>query len=164
MARRTGKRRRLRNRQGHVRATKGSRRRDKSPRKRRFIVVAFAAIALIGIAVYQVVGRNKAAGPTVDVRVPAFTALAQQGARHFDISCAGCHGEYAKGTGTGPPLVHRIYEPSHHGDNAIGRAVRLGVRPHHWRFGPMPKVEVSDRALESIIAYIRELQRANGIR
>ena len=74
------------------------------------------------------------------------------------------HGSYAGGTANGPPLVHRFYEPSHHGDAAIRLAVRRGVSPHHWKFGPMPKIDVSDRQLDGIIAFVRELQRVNGIR
>jgi len=38
-----------------------------------------------------------------------------------------------------------------------------GVR--HWRFGDMPPVEgLSRRDVAAIVAYVRELQRANGIR
>jgi hypothetical protein len=43
-------------------------------------------------------------------------------------------------------------------------AVKNGVRAHHWRFGDMPPVEgVSDEDATKIVAYVRELQRANGI-
>lgn len=47
---------------------------------------------------------------------------------------------------------------------AFVRAAREGVRAHHWRFGDMPPVEgVSDADLAGIIAFVREVQRANGI-
>jgi len=40
----------------------------------------------------------------------------------------------------------------------------MGVRGHHWPFGDMPPVEGVTRGdVTMIIAYIRELQRANGI-
>jgi hypothetical protein len=40
----------------------------------------------------------------------------------------------------------------------------MGVQAHHWRFGNMPPVEGITRAeVATIITYIRELQRANGI-
>ena len=67
--------------------------------------------------------------------------------------------------GIAPPLVHRIYEPSHHGDMAFVLAARNGVRAHHWPFGDMPPVgqPLTDGELAAIIAYVRELQRANGI-
>ena len=49
-------------------------------------------------------------------------------------------------------------------DVAFVRAAKLGVRQHHWRFGNMPPVDgIKDQELASIIFYIRELQRANGI-
>jgi mono/diheme cytochrome c family protein len=129
-----------------------------------FLAIGVVVLAIAGVAAYVFVGKRSGDGPTVDVRVPELSSLAQRGARAFEASCAGCHGSYAAGTATGPPLVHRFYEPSHHGDSAIRRAARLGVQPHHWRFGPMPKVDVSDRQLEDIVAFVRELQRANGIR
>ena len=99
----------------------------------------------------------------MEVEVPPLSAQAALGARAFTASCASCHGPDAGGSDSGPPLVHRIYKPSHHGDAAIRRAVRLGVRPHHWRFRPMPPVKVPDHSLDAIIAYLREVQRANGI-
>lgn len=66
--------------------------------------------------------------------------------------------------GFGPPLVHKIYEPSHHGDAAFQVAAAQGVRAHHWRFGNMPPQDgVTAGDVTAIIAYVRELQRANGI-
>ncbi len=64
----------------------------------------------------------------------------------------------------GPPLVHKIYEPSHHADAAFMRAVQYGVQAHHWNFGNMPKQGgLTDGDVKSVIHYIRELQRTNGI-
>ena len=66
--------------------------------------------------------------------------------------------------GAGPPLIHVIYEPSHHADETFQRAVALGVRSHHWRFGNMPPVKGLTRGdVAMVITYIREIQRANGI-
>ena len=63
-----------------------------------------------------------------------------------------------------PPLVHKIYEPSHHGDEAFYRAVSNGVRSHHWDFGNMPPIEGLTRAdVGTIVAYVRALQSENGI-
>jgi mono/diheme cytochrome c family protein len=98
-------------------------------------------------------------GPTA--RRPE-TAL--PGALVFAEKCAICHGPAASGTDKGPPLVHRIYEPSHHDDESIRRAVRVGVAQHHWTFGAMaPVPAVSDGEIEQVIAYVRALQRAAGI-
>jgi mono/diheme cytochrome c family protein len=87
-----------------------------------------------------------------------------EGERLFTESCARCHGARASGTESGPPLVHRIYEPSHHADFAFQQAARLGVRAHHWRFGDMPPVTgVDTAAVGRIIGYVRWLQRKAGI-
>ncbi len=102
----------------------------------------------------------------VDVKLPAtLSADAEIGRRGFDAKCAACHGARAAGTeGTAPPLVHKIYEPSHHGDESFQIAVARGVRAHHWPFGDMAPVDGLTRAdVTAITTYIRELQRANGI-
>jgi len=94
-----------------------------------------------------------------------FSDKADIGQVGFNAKCAACHGVNAAGKdGVAPPLVHKIYEPSHHGDESFQRAAALGVRAHHWPFGNMPAVEGVTRGdVKMITAYIRELQRANGI-
>ena len=104
------------------------------------------------------------ASPPAEVRVPELSPMAQAGQAAFNVNCVLCHGPNASGTGLGPPLVHRIYEPGHHGDFSIRSAVRNGVPSHHWPFGDMPAIPgVSDADVENIICYLRELQRANDI-
>jgi cytochrome c len=105
-------------------------------------------------------------GALADVLVPeTLSQNARIGLLGYEAKCAACHGANAAGQdGVAPPLVHIIYEPSHHGDEAFQRAAKLGVRAHHWRFGDMPPVDGLTRAdVKMIIGYIRELQRANGI-
>jgi len=99
---------------------------------------------------------SKAAGPTpVDM---------QAGEAKFLANCAACHGQAGVGTAQGPPLVHKIYEPNHHGDAAFQRAVANGVRAHHWEFGNMPKLDsVTPADVEQIVQYVRWLQRQAGI-
>lgn len=109
----------------------------------------------------------EAGGPIAEVVIPAaFSANAQIGQRVFEASCAFCHGVNAAGqNGVAPPLVHRIYEPSHHSDAAFVNAARNGVRSHHWEFGNMPPVPgLNDAEIGYIARYIRELQLENGIR
>jgi mono/diheme cytochrome c family protein len=104
--------------------------------------------------------------PMVEVVVPAsLTELEAEGERSFIALCAACHGMNAAGRdGMAPPLVHPIYRPRHHADEAFHIAVRHGVRAHHWRFGDMPRIEdVTRTEVDNIIAYFRALQSANQI-
>ncbi len=88
----------------------------------------------------------------------------KDGEMKFNSFCSPCHGAQGKGTGQGPPLVHKIYEPNHHADMAFQRAAAQGVKAHHWKFGNMPKIEgVTADDVTQIIAYIRWLQRQAGI-
>lgn len=88
----------------------------------------------------------------------------KEGEEKFQGYCSSCHGLQGRGTGQGPPLVHKIYEPNHHADMAFQRAAALGVRAHHWKFGNMPKIDgVTSEDVTHIIAYIRWLQRQAGI-
>lgn len=110
-------------------------------------------------------GTSPAGRAIVAITVPDLQGEAIIGQRAYVAKCAACHGENAVGqVGVAPPLVHKIYEPSHHGDNAFLRAARYGVQSHHWRFGNMPPIEgITDAEVGTIIAYVRSLQRANGI-
>lgn len=99
------------------------------------------------------------------LNIPELTTIEKLGERRFNESCAACHGENAAGNeGVGPPLIHKIYEPSHHGDIAFQLAAKNGVRAHHWPYGDMPPVtNVTERDVNDITTYVRALQRANGI-
>lgn len=111
-------------------------------------------------------GRVLPAGALATVKLPAsFTEQEQIGASAYDAECAACHGLNGQGRdGVAPPLVHKIYEPGHHGDMAFVLAAQNGVRAHHWKFGNMPAVEGVTRSdILDIVSYIRVLQRANGI-
>ncbi len=100
----------------------------------------------------------------VDVKVPNLTAQAKQGEIAFKANCASCHGKNAGGSANGPPLIHDIYNSGHHADEAFIRAVKLGVRAHHWPFGNMAAITtISNIELQNIITYVRELQANNGI-
>lgn len=108
----------------------------------------------------------KATSAMVAVKQPAaHSELAQVGKRAFEATYAACHGDNAAGQdGVAPPLVHKIYEPGHHSDMAFFMAVDNGVRAHHWSFGNMPPVAGLIKGdVKAIVAYVRELQRENGI-
>lgn len=101
----------------------------------------------------------------VEIKMPQIEGNAVIGQRIFESACAACHGTNAVGVeGAGPPLIHVIYEPSHHADESFQRAVAMGVRSHHWQIGDMPPVGGLTRGdVAMVITYIREIQRANGI-
>ena len=121
--------------------------------------VGFGALGLI----WWQNSANSASQP-VEVKMPTLDAVALEGQALFAKNCATCHGANGGGTGQGPPLIHIIYEPNHHGDASFYAAVASGVRQHHWPFGNMPRVNgVTQEQVGKIIAFIRTVQRANGI-
>jgi len=137
------------------------------------ISASVLAMLIVGVIAYSLVpsGSSDASAeegvPIVKIEIPGqLSEIAMLGKQAFDIKCASCHAENAVGqNGVAPPLVHKIYEPNHHGDESFQRAVAMGVRAHHWKFGNMPAIEGLTRAdVKAIIAYVRELQRHNGIK
>ncbi len=56
------------------------------------------------------------------------------------------------------------YAGSHRAAASFFLAAQNGVRAHQWPFGNMPPVEGLTRGdVKGIVAYVRELQRENGI-
>ena len=136
---------------------------------------AVAAVVILAVGYYALFGSSGEQSATapepegsaiVAVKVPdELSAKAQLGLTAYTAKCGDCHGPNAEGQkGVAPPLVHKIYEPSHHGDMSFVLAAQNGVRAHHWKFGNMPPVEGLTRSdVMNIVAYVRELQRENGI-
>ena len=136
----------------------------------RNLIIAAAIIAVAYLGVRYLIsgpesGGQVAGAPLVQVSVPALSGAAKEGEALFNAKCAQCQGDTAAGNeAAGPPLVHIIYEPNHHSDAAFHLAAKQGVRAHHWQFGNMAPVEsVSEADIEKILAYVRTLQRENGI-
>ena len=128
-------------------------------------IVVIGSVLLGGVAVMvsNVIGPSPKE-VTFEVNVPDLSETAINGSQIYNTSCAECHGQNSAGTRYGPPLVHGIYNPGHHNDDAFYRAAQQGVKQHHWPYGNMPpRPEVSRDDVSAIIAYVRELQRANGI-
>lgn len=130
-------------------------------------IIIMAALFLVACSSQeepQYENAGGGAGRPATVTVPDLSEKAQAGETVFNANCALCHGPNAAGTGLGPPLVHKIYEPNHHQDFSFRSAVQNGVQAHHWQFGNMPPApQVAEDDIERIICYVRELQRANGI-
>jgi mono/diheme cytochrome c family protein len=120
------------------------------------IAVAAGAYAYLQFDMAKTTDLAKASLPDGALVVVALPATLNEqetmGKRGFDAVCAACHG------------TNRIYEPGHHGDMAFVLAAKNGVAAHHWPFGNMPAVEgVTDSDVLNIVAYVRALQRENGI-
>jgi mono/diheme cytochrome c family protein len=125
----------------------------------------FMALSLLGLTLgLYAMAACDSSQPKPAVGGGTVPAELEAGEAKFNAHCSACHGPQATGTRQGPPLVHKIYEPNHHGDAAFFRAAEFGVKAHHWEFGNMPKIEgVSSADVEQIIRYIRWLQRQAGI-
>lgn len=108
--------------------------------------------------------RTGMVGAAEDISSEPVPEEIKLGEKKFNAFCSRCHGLHGKGTNNGPPLVHKIYEPNHHGDFAFQRAAAQGVRAHHWKFGNMPKIDgVTPEDVTEIIQYVRWMQRQAGI-
>jgi cytochrome c553 len=129
------------------------------------IGLALAAGAGVAAAAVHYLNAPPDQEPAAGITIPALSAAALRGEAAFAKVCAECHGRSGEGAeGKGPPLLHQFYHPGHHGDAAFVMAVRQGARQHHWTYGDMEPVQgVSDADLVAIIAFVREVQRANGI-
>lgn len=143
---------------------------------KKIYIVAALAVIVAGVFALRVSNQPPAQAPSAQKAAPQgapmvavkpadLTGIEVTGQTAFNAKCASCHGENGAGTsGVAPPLIHKYYEPSHHGDQAFHLAVQNGVRAHHWKFGDMPPVEgLTSADVDGIIAYVRAVQRANGI-
>ncbi len=130
-----------------------------------FAVLAVLAVIGFGAAFFIDTNPTKPISVTKpEIKLPDLDFQASIGKKLFDTNCSTCHGNNATGTSSGPPLLHDVYNPGHHGDAAFYRAVKLGSPQHHWKFGNMPPVPaVNEAQVRSIIQYVRALQAANGI-
>ncbi len=135
--------------------------------RQRIVMLAVVVWTVCGLVAALVIVRRtteESAAVTVQVTPAALSAEGVEGQAVFEANCMACHGASAAGTKLGPPLIHDIYNPGHHSDQAFYLAAAAGVRQHHWTYGDMPaQPQVSEVEVGLIIRYIRELQEANGI-
>ena len=147
---------------------KRNRLRAMKQRQRVAVLAVFAWIVFGAVAALAILSRTteeeESQGVTVQVTPAALSEAGEAGAALFEANCMECHGPNAAGTKLGPPLIHDIYNPGHHSDQAFYLAAANGVRAHHWPYGDMPaQSQVSPEEAGLIVRYIRELQEANGI-
>jgi len=92
-------------------------------------------------------------------------SVAAEGRLAFAEECAGCHGRLAEGTVRGPALVDPAYAPAQLDDDSFRRAVRQGGAAARYEFGDMPAFpDLPERRTDRMLAFVRALQRARGIR
>ncbi len=102
--------------------------------------------------------------PAATAMVASAPAELRDGEQKFNANCSTCHGIGGVGTTQGPPFVHKVYEPNHHGDAAFHQAAAKGVKAHHWQFGDMPKIDaVKPEDVDQIVKYVRWLQKQASI-
>lgn len=129
---------------------------------RRIFILA-SALLLIASPVLSTSGAQ-AGEKAATIAEPKLSGKLMLGKLAFGTHCAACHGKQGDGTEQGPPFLHRVYHPGHHGDESFFRAAKSGVRAHHWKFGDMaPVPKATDAQLQNIVQYIRALQHANGL-
>jgi mono/diheme cytochrome c family protein len=133
---------------------------------RRLILLAVVGLHIaVGYVSLSWLQRERPMAERRPVVIPELSEAARAGAQAFGLRCAGCHGRDASGTDTGPTLLDPVYRPAHHADVSFELAVRRGVAAHHWSFGKMPPVPgLNADELANIIHYVREVQRANGVK
>ncbi|WP_428244072.1 c-type cytochrome [Gynuella sp.] len=118
--------------------------------------------ALMLISAIAVANHNRG---HVDVKIGDLSEKGQYGQQVFNQNCAACHGVNAQGTQSGPPLIHSIYNPGHHSNEAFYRAIKNGVQQHHWPYGNMPsQPQVGFMEMTALLVFIRETQKYNGIK
>ena len=131
-------------------------------RSARILAVA-AVLAGVGMVALSASFATGQLDPNTII-TPAMTPELNVGKLNYEAYCAKCHGVNTAGTDKGPPFLSRVYHPGHHGDQAFIIAPKQGARAHHWNFGDMKPVEgVTDAQLQTILKYVRAVQKANGL-
>ena len=133
--------------------------RDQSGGRNRQGVRRWILLAALAVSQTVIAGNLRVPRPS-----PGLMPSPAIGKALYVKNCATCHGADLKGSDKGPPLLHRVYEPSHHSDLAFQLAVKYGVRAHHWQFGDMkPVPTLTPDEVAHITAYVRAEQRRAGI-
>jgi cytochrome c5 len=116
------------------------------------ILIAAALLA----AIFSTLTRS-----AEDVQIPFELGKGQM---LYEKYCSSCHGAQLSGSDKGPPLIHPLYKPSHHGDRAFYHAALQGSQQHHWEFGNMPPVEgMTAKKMDSVVPFVRYYQKQKGL-
>ena len=121
-------------------------------------------LRVLGIALALAAAAASAQRPPPPKPSPGLVPNPARGKPLYEKTCAVCHGQTLTGTDKGPPFLHFVYVPAHHGDASFQMAVANGSRAHHWKFGDMAPVPgLSPDDVAHITAYVRSVQRRAGI-
>lgn len=92
------------------------------------------------------------------------TMQMERGRLAFERECASCHGSTGGGTENGPNLIAARYGPSEMADALIRGAVLNGVPQRSAAHPGMPALpQLRPQELDSVLRFLREIQRANDI-
>ena len=92
------------------------------------------------------------------------TTQLERGRLAFERECASCHGPTGGGTENGPNLIAARYGPSEMADALIRGAVLNGMPKRSAAHPGMPALpQLRPPELDSILRFLREIQRANDI-
>ena len=123
-----------------------------------------AVLGFVGLSAHAVPAFGESKAIYENPIEPQLTPKLNLGKINYESLCASCHGKTAGGTDKGPTFISRIYHPGHHGDGAFYIATKRGARAHHWPFGNMKPIPgITDQQIASIVAYVRAVQKANGL-
>ena len=91
--------------------------------------------------------------------------LIARGHTIFQSTCAVCHGDNLSGTSMAPSMLQPAFAPGQTPDIAFANAIQRGVPQKRFTKGPMPaQPSVAAKDIPAVIAYVRSVQQANGIR
>lgn len=125
--------------------------------------ILWVSSLILVLGAIQACSQNGVEPAAIGTVASAPTEL-RDGEQKFNANCSTCHGIGGVGTTQGPPFVHKVYEPNHHGDAAFQQAAAKGVKAHHWQFGDMPKIDaVKPEDVDQIVKYVRWLQKQASI-
>ena len=87
------------------------------------------------------------------------------GEQRYAQRCAMCHGADLRGSRIGPSHLSSVFGPEQTTDAMFADAIRNGGRSGRFpQYDAMPAVPgLSNHEITSIIAYVRSVQRAQGL-
>ena len=131
-------------------------------RRRLSVMTTVIAMAAVSVAIAACGSSEKN-----DEKQPPLTQeqLVAKGRSIFNSTCATCHSVSLQGGSMAPSMLQAAFAPAQLPDSAISQAIQNGVNDNRFGKGPMPaQPSVHPKDIPAVIAYIRWVQQANGIK